>query len=596
MSRSPHRTFFRLAAMDARVGEALVIDRSKILIGSDKRCDVVLGSRGISPQHCYLMVVGESVKVLDLASTNGIFVNGKRVREAELFPGDTLTIADLAFNLESFESSAVFLDAEAEVPVLVDAVVESQSVHVPERAGMTLIDQEYCDLTIDTTTVELITRPPFYLNGDVDGEALESGTEPLDLVQDKADTKMEIIVYSSGNVVDIHFIDLKESDLILSPVASSGKIWFPGITADATIVEHAKGRWNVRTPEGFSLNGDGQLGRQAIFLTYGVHQISLRMVEQSFKVRPLPFLWRDRQFYKEAARVTAGVFIPFLLLLLIGVPEMKPEEVKQLTIVYKAVKQTDGDAKAEISATEVTSKTENTGTKSTDQPKTKPQMAAASAPAAASQVTQETAAAAPSKPKAYKFSSSVSVDSVVSDASPADAAGAGRSPAATSKGIGASTSALGGSATGAGSAMGVGKLGSDAQGSGSASTGAKGLVSKKGFDHSYLEPKTVVLGSMDPELLRKILQEYLPQFRHCYQQELMAASKDIKGVIDLDFQISPDGRVSRADIKAKDARFSNKGTNCMANVLRIIEFPKPKGGGVVDVRQPLNFFAETEKI
>jgi hypothetical protein len=76
----------------------------------------------------------------------------------------------------------------------------------------------------------------------------------------------------------------------------------------------------------------------------------------------------------------------------------------------------------------------------------------------------------------------------------------------------------------------------------------------------------------------------------------MAASKDIKGVIDLDFQISPDGRVSRADIKAKDARFSNKGTNCMANVLRIIEFPKPKGGGVVDVRQPLNFFAETEKI
>ena len=25
---------------------------------------------------------------------------------------------------------------------------------------------------------------------------------------------------------------------------------------------------------------------------------------------------------------------------------------------------------------------------------------------------------------------------------------------------------------------------------------------------------------MDPDLLRKILQEYLPQFRHCYQQEL----------------------------------------------------------------------------
>ena len=31
-------------------------------------------------------------------------------------------------------------------------------------------------------------------------------------------------------------------------------------------------------------------------------------------------------------------------------------------------------------------------------------------------------------------------------------------------------------------------------------------------------------------------------------------------------------------------------------LLGLIDFPKPKGGGVVDVRQPLNFFAETEKI
>ena len=34
----------------------------------------------------------------------------------------------------------------------------------------------------------------------------------------------------------------------------------------------------------------------------------------------------------------------------------------------------------------------------------------------------------------------------------------------------------------------------------------------------------------------------------------------------------------------------------MASVLRMIDFPKPKGGGLVDVRHPLNFFAEKEKI
>ncbi len=594
MAVRPHRTFFRLGAMDARIEEAPVLNRTKLLVGSDPRCDVVLAHRGISPQHCYLVVGEESVRVLDLASTNGIFVNGKRVREAELFPGDTLTVADLAFNVEAFESAELFHDAEAEVASLVAATAQAAAVFVPERAGLTLVDQEYCDLKLQESQQDVIVKPPYFLYGNYDAEDLDSTVAPLDLVEDRAGNRLEIVTYSSGQVLDVQFVDLTETDVVLSPVLAKGKIWFPGITSEVTLVKHEKGRWHVQRPEGFALEGEATLSRSHLFFTLGVHQISLRLVEQSFRVKPLPFLWRDRQFYKDALRVTASVFLPFLLLLFISLPEKEPEQVKQLTIIYKAVQKTDGEAKMELSATEVTSKTENTGQKSTEQPKTQTQMAAASAPAAAAQPQSEPAAAAPAKPKAYKFSSSVSLDSVVADAAPADAAGAGRAPAATAKGMGASSSALSG--TGTGQAMGVGKLGSDASGASSASAGAKGLVAKKGFDHSYLEPKTVVLGSMDPELLRKILQEYLPQFRHCYQQELITSAKDIKGVIDLDFQISPDGRVSRADIKAKDARFSRKGTDCMASVLRIIEFPKPKGGGVVDVRQPLNFFAETEKI
>ena len=100
---------------------------------------------------------------------------------------------------------------------------------------------------------------------------------------------------------------------------------------------------------------------------------------------------------------------------------------------------------------------------------------------------------------------------------------------------------------------------------------------------------------MDPELLRKILAEYLPQFRHCYQQELQK-QEDVEGVLDMNFRIGKDGKVSKINIKAKDSRFSGGGVNCMASVLRLIDFPKPKGGGIVDVRQPLNFFSERAKI
>ena len=100
---------------------------------------------------------------------------------------------------------------------------------------------------------------------------------------------------------------------------------------------------------------------------------------------------------------------------------------------------------------------------------------------------------------------------------------------------------------------------------------------------------------MDPELLRKILREYLPQFRHCYQKEL-ERNGNTEGVVEMNFRIMSDGAVSKIKIGSKGAKFSKVGSGCMAGVLKLIDFPKPKGGGVVDVRQPLNFFSEQEKV
>ena len=124
------------------------------------------------------------------------------------------------------------------------------------------------------------------------------------------------------------------------------------------------------------------------------------------------------------------------------------------------------------------------------------------------------------------------------------------------------------------------------------SSGAKGLADKKGIITASASSKTVVLGSMDPEILRKILEEYIPQFRHCYQQELEFNSDKLKGVVDLQFTITRVGKASKIKVLTRRTRFSRKGTHCMASVLQIIDFPKPKGGGIVDVRQPLNFFSE----
>lgn len=128
----------------------------------------------------------------------------------------------------------------------------------------------------------------------------------------------------------------------------------------------------------------------------------------------------------------------------------------------------------------------------------------------------------------------------------------------------------------------VGKLGE--------SKGMEGLSAKTGVYTAGIPSETVVMGSMDPDVIRRILREHIPQFRYCYQKELdRSASRDISGMIRLLFTIGASGHVSRAGV---DGSTSLPGhvKKCVVGVLRGIQFPRPMGGGTVDVKQPFNFY------
>ncbi len=104
--------------------------------------------------------------------------------------------------------------------------------------------------------------------------------------------------------------------------------------------------------------------------------------------------------------------------------------------------------------------------------------------------------------------------------------------------------------------------------------------------------KTIFLGAMDPELIRKILKKYLPQFKFCFQQDLAFEKTKKGGIVDLKFSVNKLGKVKDIAIGFKKKNFSVKGINCMKKVLSFIQFPRPKGGGKVRIRQPLNFSTE----
>jgi S1-C subfamily serine protease len=78
-------------------GRALEVDRSLVL-GRDDDCDVVLDDDKASRRHAILTPGSDgTIEVEDLGSTNGTYVDGRRVQgRATLRPGGTLTIGDTA--------------------------------------------------------------------------------------------------------------------------------------------------------------------------------------------------------------------------------------------------------------------------------------------------------------------------------------------------------------------------------------------------------------------------------------------------------------------------------------------------------------------
>jgi pSer/pThr/pTyr-binding forkhead associated (FHA) protein/outer membrane protein assembly factor BamB len=72
----------------------------KKIIGRDGGCDLAIDATMVSTRHASIEISGNSVKLTDLNSTNGTFVNGKKVTEAVLQAGDEVRFDQIAFTVE----------------------------------------------------------------------------------------------------------------------------------------------------------------------------------------------------------------------------------------------------------------------------------------------------------------------------------------------------------------------------------------------------------------------------------------------------------------------------------------------------------------
>ena len=61
-------------------------------VGRAPIADLILDAALVSRIHCRLEANDETLEVIDLESTNGVFVNDRRVTRAHLIPGDRLKV------------------------------------------------------------------------------------------------------------------------------------------------------------------------------------------------------------------------------------------------------------------------------------------------------------------------------------------------------------------------------------------------------------------------------------------------------------------------------------------------------------------------
>jgi pSer/pThr/pTyr-binding forkhead associated (FHA) protein len=81
-------------------GKRTVLSGSRVLIGRSRDSDIQLDDPNTSRRHAEVRRQGDSWVIVDLGSTNGIKVNGSRVSEAELRPGDEVTLGLVKLRFE----------------------------------------------------------------------------------------------------------------------------------------------------------------------------------------------------------------------------------------------------------------------------------------------------------------------------------------------------------------------------------------------------------------------------------------------------------------------------------------------------------------
>ena len=142
---------------------------------------------------------------------------------------------------------------------------------------------------------------------------------------------------------------------------------------------------------------------------------------------------------------------------------------------------------------------------------------------------------------------------------------------------------------GDGSGLGLARIGTNGIGGGLANygDGKGGLRGKESGEIGLGPEKPQVQGSIDPELIRKVVHDHRAQIRTCYETQL-STKPSLSGKLISAWTIDQSGAVTEAHTQ-ESTLHDHAVESCVASKIKTWRFPIPKGGGEVFVTYPFIF-------
>jgi ABC-type multidrug transport system ATPase subunit len=134
-----------LTPSEERLKTKVALEKSDINIGRSSENDLVINNVKVSRKHAKLEKVGEEWFIEDLKSSNGTFVNGKKIERVKVSEKDVITIGGIPLNVQRLFAGEKEISGDIQIATN-DLTFRVNNKIIVDQIGLTILPGEFVGL------------------------------------------------------------------------------------------------------------------------------------------------------------------------------------------------------------------------------------------------------------------------------------------------------------------------------------------------------------------------------------------------------------------------------------------------------------------